>query len=65
MSACRKSDAVHHDENSAHASTSEIGSEPTEAISFAEVVRMTHEQASEPGALLQALRASPERTRNV
>jgi hypothetical protein len=43
----------------------EAGSEPAEPISFADVVRMTHQQASEPDALLQALRASPERTRNV
>lgn len=41
------------------------GGEPAEPISFADVVRMTHERSCEPDPLLQALRTSPERTRKV
>ena len=58
-------DAARHDKKSVDAPISGTGSESAEAISFADVVHMTHEQASEPGPLIQALHASPERTRNV
>lgn len=65
MAGHNKGDAAHHDEDAAGPSTPGAVSEPPEAISFADVARMTHEEAGEPGALLQALRASPERTRKV
>ena len=52
-----------HNENSV--GEAGTGSEPAEPISFADVVRMTHKQACQPDALLQALHASPERTRDV
>jgi hypothetical protein len=34
-------------------------------ISFRDVARMTHEKAAEPDPLLEALLASPARTRHV
>lgn len=55
--------AARQNENSASAAGT--GKEPAEPISFAEVVRVTHEQACEPDALLQALRASPGCSRDV
>jgi len=55
--------APRHNENSV--GEAGTGSEPAEPISFADVVRMTHKQACQPDALLQALHASPERTRDV
>jgi hypothetical protein len=47
------------------ADTAGTSSELAKPISFADVILMTHKQASEPDALLQALRASPEHTRRV
>lgn len=43
----------------------ETSTEWAEPISFRDVTRMTHEKAAEPDPLLEALLASPARTRRV